>query len=598
MASYTPPLRDISFVLTGIADLEALSGLPTFKHADPDTVMGALDEAGRFISEVIAPTNVPGDREGSRLGTDATVTTPTGFREAYGRFVEAGWPSLPFPAEWGGHDMPWLVGLALQEMLKSANMAFALCPMLTQSAIEALLSHGSPDQKSLYLHKLVSGEWTGTMLLTESHAGSDLGPIRTRAVPVGDGTYRLFGQKIFITWGEHDLTDNIIHMTLARTPDAPPGTKGISLFIVPKYLVHKDGGLGERNDIKVVSLEHKLGIHASPTCVMALGDGGEGAIGYLVGEENRGLRQMFTMMNNARLAVGVEGLSISERAFQQALAYARERRQGRAVGAAGGESSLIIEHPDVRRMLMTMKANIEAMRALLYTVAEAVDLSNHAADRASARQAEQLVALLTPVAKAWCTDLGIEMTSLGVQIHGGMGYVEDTGAAQHFRDSRISAIYEGTNGIHGIDLVARKLPMEDGAVMAAFLDRMATVDTDLAAAGDLESIRTELAAAIDLLRDATAWCARATDPNDALAAATPYLRMVGTVTGGWLMARAALEAGRRLKAGDGEPAFLEAKLATARFYCEQLLPQVRGLVAAVKRPADVLFAIDPDTLAG
>ncbi len=433
MSTYSAPVRDIAFTLEHLAGLPELATWEQFSHADPATLFGALEEAGRFVSEVIAPTNVAGDQTGSTLNEDGTVTTAPGFKEAYASFVESGWGTLPFPSAFGGQDLPWVVGIAIVEMIKSANMAWSLCPMLTQSAIDALIHHGSPDQQATYLEKLVTGAWTGTMLLTEPEAGSDVGALRAKAVPAGDGTWRVTGSKIFITWGEHDVAENIIHMVLARTPGAPPGTRGISLFIVPKYLVNADGSLGDRNDIRAVSLEHKIGIHGSPTCVMAMGDEGEGAVGYLIGEEHRGMAYMFTMMNNARLSVGVEGLSLSERAYQQALEFAQVRRQGRAIGAAKTESSLIIEHPDIRRMLMTMRANIEAMRGILYLTAASIDRSRHHPIEAEQRRHAELLALLTPVAKAWPTDRGVEMTSLGIQIHGGMGYVEETGAAQHWQ---------------------------------------------------------------------------------------------------------------------------------------------------------------------
>jgi alkylation response protein AidB-like acyl-CoA dehydrogenase len=433
------------------------------------------------------------------------------------------------------------------------------------------------------------------MLLTESEAGSDVGALRARATPVEDGTWRLTGSKIFITWGEHDVAENIIHLVLARTPGAPPGTRGISLFIVPKYLVNADGTLGDRNDIKAVSLEHKIGIHASPTCVMSMGDDGEGAVGYLVGEESRGMHYMFTMMNNARLAVGIEGLSLSERAYQLALEHAQVRRQGRAVGALKTESSLIIEHPDVRRMLMTMKATIEAMRGLLYLTAATFDRSRHHPDEGERTRTTEFLALLTPIAKAWPTDRGVEMTSLGIQIHGGMGYVEETGAAQHWRDARVAPIYEGTNGIQAIDLVLRKLPMRSGGVVREFLAEMAALDPELDAAGDsFASIRANLSEGRRALEGATEWLLVCEDPNDALAGATPYLELFGAVAGGWLMAKGALAASRQLEQQD-DP-FLRAKVATGHFYCTQLLPRAFGLVPAVTAGAGDLFAIDPASL--
>jgi alkylation response protein AidB-like acyl-CoA dehydrogenase len=598
MADYTPPLRDIKFVLDHIVDLAGLSKMPGFEHADPDTVFGALDEAGRFMSEVVAPTNRVGDTEGAVLSGDGAVVTPEPFKEAYSQYVGAGWGAVAFPPEWGGHGFPWVVGIALQEMLTSSNMAFSLNPMLTQGAIEAIYLHGSDEQKATYLEKLITAEWSGTMCLTEPQAGSDLGAVRTKALRKEDGTYRLTGQKIFITWGDHDLTDNIIHLVLARTPDAKPGTKGLSMFIVPKYLLDADGSIGAWNDITTVSLEHKLGIHASPTCVLSFGDN-EGSVGYLVGEEEQGIRYMFTMMNNARLSVGLQGLAISERAYQDALTYAQERRQGRAVGAPAGESSLIIEHADVRRMLMTMRAYIEAMRSLIYTNAEAIDLSLHHPDEEMREFGQDMADLLTPVSKGWCTDLGVQLTSIAIQVFGGMGYVEETGVAQHFRDSRIPPIYEGTNGIQAMDLVGRKLPMKGGAVVRDFIGRIGALDAELADGGeDFVTIRANLADAVAVLTDASLWLAQAgpDNVNETLAAATPYLELFGTVTGGWFMARQALAAKRHLAQADGDAPFLEAKYTTARFYCEQLLPRAKGLLGAVKSGADILFELEPSQL--
>ncbi|HUO46230.1 MAG TPA: acyl-CoA dehydrogenase family protein, partial [Acidimicrobiia bacterium] len=469
MSGFRVPLEDIDFVLNHVIDLPAVAKLNDFQHADAETVRGVLSEASRFFQEVIAPLNRVGDEQGSRLTSEGAVVTPEGFKAAYAKFVEAGWGGAHVPETWGGGGLPYTVGVVIQEMFKAANMAFSLCPLLTQSAIEALREHGSPEQQAMYLENLVTGVWTGTMCLTEPHAGSDVGALSTRAVRQDDGSYRLFGQKIFITWGDHDLTENIIHLVLARTPGAPPGTKGISMFIVPKFLPDGSGQPGERNDIKVVSLEHKLGIHASPTCVLALGDEGAGAIGYLIGDEEAGMRYMFTMMNTARLGVGMEGLAIGERAYQKALSFARERKQSRALGQSSPEPALIIEHPDVRRMLTSMKAHNEAMRVLVYTAARTVDFQNHA-DTAEERERNgELLALLTPILKAWCTDLGVEMASLGIQVHGGMGFVEETGAAQFYRDARIAPIYEGTNGIQAIDLVTRKLPLRGGEVALELL---------------------------------------------------------------------------------------------------------------------------------
>jgi 3-(methylthio)propanoyl-CoA dehydrogenase len=594
MAEYVPPLRNIRFVLEQLVDLDGLSKLEAYAHADPDTVLGVIEESGQFIAEVVGPLNQIGDTVGNHLDGEGNVTTPPGFREAYRQYVEAGWGSVPFPAEFGGGGFPWLVAVVMQEMLASASMAFSLCPLLTQGAIDMLTLHGSADQQATYAEKMVTGEWAGTMNLTEPQAGSDLGAVRAKAVPAGDGTWRITGQKTFITFGEHDLAGNIIHLVLARVPDAPPGTRGISCFIVPKYLLNDDGSLGARNDVRCVSIEHKLGIHASPTCVMSYGDAG-GAVGYLIGEANQGMRYMFTMMNTARLSVGLQGLAIAERAYQDALRYAQERGQGRAVGAAPGEPSPIVEHPDVRRMLLTMKAYIEAMRALLYTNAVSIDLARHHPDQAEREARRELVDLLTPISKAWCTDLGVELASIGVQVHGGVGYVEETGVAQYLRDSRISPIYEGTNGIQAIDLVIRKVPMRGGGVVADLLAQMEALGPELAAAGpELAGIQPTLADGVRVLREATDWILSRVqaEPNDALAGATPYLRMSGLVVGGWLMARSALAASRLLpNVGGSDAAFLREKIGTARFYAGQLLPQAAGLLPAVTAGADPLFQI-------
>ncbi len=591
MTEYRPPLADMEFVLRTVADLESVSKLNGYQHADLDTVSSVLAEAGRFFAEVVAPTNRSGDLTGSRL-EDGSIVTPPGFREAYKKYVEAGWAGVHIPEQWGGGGFPYTVGIAIQEMFKASNMAFSLAPLLTHAAIEALISHGSDDQRAQYLEKLVTGEWTGTMCLTEPHAGSDVGEINARAVPQDDGTYRIFGQKIFITWGDQDLTDNIIQLVLAKTPDAAPGTKGISLFIVPKFLPNADGGLGDRNDYKIVSIEHKLGIHASPTCVISFGDEGDGAVGYLVGEEQQGMKYMFTMMNTARVGVGIEGLAIGESAYQKALAYAHERRQGRAIGAPPGEMSPIVEHPDVRRMLATMRAYNEAMRCLLYVTAATADRFEHGDTEDEREIAGNRLALLTPIAKAWCTDLGVEIASLGIQVHGGMGYVEETGAAQLYRDARIAPIYEGTNGIQAMDLVMRKLPMENGAVMQSLIQEMSATAGSLPE--DLADIRRELETAIGWVIDAaTHLGGRLAEGayDDALAGATPFLRVFGTVVGGWLLARSAEAAKAELDAGHGSTEFLNAKIATARFYATQLMPQVVGLLPAVKADASAVMAV-------
>jgi alkylation response protein AidB-like acyl-CoA dehydrogenase len=598
VTDYRPPLRDIFFVLDQVVDLDEICQLEPFAELDPDTIKGVIEENGRFVSEVIAPLNRVGDEQGSVHDPSTnTVTTPTGFREAYDKFVAGGWAGVPLDPAYGGGGFPWLVGVVLQELLGSANMAFSMCPGLTQGAIDMLAHHGSEEQKEVYLRNMVTGAWGGTMNLTEPHAGSDVGASTTKAVPAGDGTYRITGTKIFISFGEHDLTENIVHLVLARTPDAPPGTKGISCFIVPKFLVNDDGTLGERNDVTCVSIEHKMGIKASPTCVMTYGDAGEGAVGYLIGEENEGMRYMFTMMNNARLSVGVEGLALAERAYQDALAYAQERLQGRAIGAEKGVQSPIIEHPDVRRMLMTMKAYIEAMRGLTYFNAEAIDLGNHHLDPDIRELKQDLADLLTPITKAWCTDLGVEVTSLAIQVFGGMGYVEETGVAQHFRDVRITPIYEGTNGIQAMDLVGRKLPLKGGAVVRDLLSMMAALDPALTrAGGELEPIRVGLAEGVNALVDATAWYFEhgVNDPVEALGGATPYLRLFGQVIGGWILAREALAAHTVLTSGEGDKQHAEAKIATARFYVDNLLPQAGALVGSVKGGATGLFDIAPE----
>lgn len=599
MADYEAPLDDIRFVLSEIVDLEALAKLERFGHADPDSVMAVVDEYGRFLHEVIAPLNRIGDLEGAVQDGDA-VHLPSAFRDAYQQYLAAGWVSVPFDEGYGGGGFPWLVGIVMQEMLNSASMAFAMAPLLTQGAIEALSIHGTEEQRQRYLPKMISGEWTATMNLTEPEAGSDVGALRTKAVRADDGTYRISGQKIFITFGEHDLTDNIIHLALARTPDAPPGTRGISLFLVPKFLLDDDGSPGERNDVHVVSIEHKMGIKVSPTCVMAYGEQTGGAVGYLVGEESAGMRLMFTMMNNARLGVGIEGLGVAELARQFAVAYAKERRQGRTVGAPAGEQSLIVEHPDVRRMLLTQRAYVEALRMLCYLEAEQIDLSRHHPDEAVRSEAAERVELYTPLCKAWGTDLGTEVASLAVQVYGGMGYIEESGVPQLYRDVRITQIYEGTNGIQAIDLVARKLPMRGGAVVADQVARMRATIAELEAVDDLASIASRLSEAVDALEQATAWLLErgAADPNDALAGATPYLRMFAQTVGGWLHARAALAAQRLLASGDGsfEPPLLQAKLDLARFYADNLLPLAPGLLGAATAGAGELFAIPAERL--
>ena len=596
MSEYTPPLEDMKFTLKEVVDVQSLENLSPFADVGLESLDDLLDEAGRFFSQVISPTNRVGDLQGSSLNPDGSVTTPEGFLEAYSQYVDAGWGAISFDPEYGGGGFPWLVGIAVTEMLTAANMALSLNPMLTQGSIHALSAHGDADQKLKWLPKLITGEWAGTMNLTEPQAGSDVGALTTKAELQEDDSYLITGQKIYITWGEHDLTDNIVHLVLARTPDAPIGTKGISLFIVPKYLVDDDGNIGEANDVKCISLEHKLGIHASPTCVLQFGDNG-GARGYLVGDENSGMRYMFTMMNQARLAVGLEGLAVADRAYQQAIEYALERRQGRRPDTPKGESAMIMEHPDIRRMLMTMKAYIEAMRCLIYLNAKVIDIAHNHPDELERQRGEELTNLLTPLSKGWCTDLGNELTSLGIQIHGGMGFVEETGAAQHYRDIRIAGIYEGTNGIQAIDLVGRKLSMRNGEVVSELLGEIDSTVAELQENG-LGEIGAPLQLANESLRTASHWLLEngggSTDAG--LAGATPYLRMFGTTVGGWLMAKAALSAKNLLAEDKDSKEFLEAKIETATFYAQQILPQVAGLLPSTTSGSDTLFAIDSAVL--
>ena len=593
---YQAPVKDMRFVLRHVADLEGLSQLPGLGNADPETAAAVLDEAAKFSAGVLSPLNRNGDKQGAKV-ENGTVRTADGFADAYKQFVAAGWNGMPFPEELGGGGMPWATTMAVQEMIQAANLSFSLCPLLTQGAIDAIVAHGTPEQKAMYLPKMVSGEWTGSMNLTEPQAGSDVGALKSKAVPNGDGTYRINGMKIFITYGEHDMADNIVHLVLARLPDAPAGTKGISLFIVPKFLPNADGSLGKRNDLRVVSVEHKLGIHASPTCVMSYGDNDE-CIGWLLGGENQGMRCMFTMMNNARLSVGCQGLAIAERAYQQALDYAETRKQGRVAGMAADQHVAIIEHPDVRRNLLLMKSQAEALRALIYLNGAAIDRAHHEADKALAADWKALVELLTPLSKAWSTDVGVEVASIGVQIHGGMGFIEETGAAQHYRDARILPIYEGTNGIQAIDLVGRKLGLQGGeTVKRLFAAIDATLEKLDAAGAELAAMRVELGEAIAALRGATEWIAGALvkDANAALAGATPYHRAFSETVGGWLLARLALAAKAEIAAGATDPYF-KSKLLSARFYAEQVLSAVPGRCASARSSAVDIQAANADLL--
>jgi len=592
MSTYNAPLKDMQFAIAEFAGLEGITALPGCGDVNAELVEAVLTEAGKFAQGVLDPLNRSGDKQGAQW-RDGVVTAPAGFKEAYAQFAEAGWNSLGGSVDHGGQGLPHTIALPLQEMWNSANMAFCLCPMLTTGVQEALTHHGSADLVKTYMPKLVSGEWTGTMNLTEPQAGSDLSAVRTRAVPEGDH-YRIQGTKIFITWGEHDMAENIVHLVLARLPDAPEGVKGISMFVVPKFLLNADGSPGESNDIRCVSIEHKLGIHGSPTCVLAYGDNG-GATGYLVGEPNRGLEYMFTMMNHARLGVGMEGVAIAERSYQHALEYAKTRVQGRAIGQRSGDRVTIIHHPDVRRMLLTMRAQTEAMRALGYYAAGTLDRAKRHADVQQRAAHQSRLDLLTPVVKGWCTELAVEIASLGVQVHGGMGFVEETGAAQYLRDARITTIYEGTTGIQANDLIGRKVGAEKGATALALIAEMRALDTALAAAGEqFSAMRTSFTRVVDGLEAATRWLVDhyRKAPEAAAAVAVPYLKLFGTVAGGWLMARAALLARERLDAKGADRAFHEGKLATARFYLEHLLPQAGALAQTVTLGAESTLGLD------
>jgi acyl-CoA dehydrogenase len=580
--SYRAPVADIAFTLKHSAGLSQALGEGLYGDLTEADVDAVLEEAGKFASTVIAPLNTVGDKHGTPL-KDGKVTMPPGWKEAYTAWVQGGWNGLAASADWGGQGLPHALNAACIEMWNSASMAFGIGPVLTMGAIEALDRHGADALKAKYLEKLTTGEWMGTMQLTEPQAGSDVGALRARADRAADGSYRITGSKIFITYGEHDLTDNIIHFVLARLPDAPPGTKGISLFLVPKFFVSDDGAIGERNDARCHSVEHKLGIHGSPTCTMVYGDNG-GATGWLVGEENRGLNCMFTMMNNARLAVGLQGVAIAERATQHAMAYANDRKQGRA-----GGNGAIVNHPDVRRMLLTMRALTGAARAICYATGAAIDRSHLAKDDAARKAADQRASLLTPIAKAFSTDVGTEVASLGVQVHGGMGFIEETGAAQHYRDARVAQIYEGTNGIQSIDLVTRKIPMMGGAVMKDYLDELRRTVAAVKQANDpaFGATGIRLSDAVDSLDRATAWLLGNLDksPDAALAGATPYLRLFASAAGGCALAEDALAASRLNGGADG------GRVALARFFAENIAVQAGGLETTVTEGADSVSPI-------
>jgi alkylation response protein AidB-like acyl-CoA dehydrogenase len=586
MSEYHAPVKEMLFTLRHVAGLEAINRLPGYEDATADVVEAVLGEAAQLATEVLAPTNRLGDEQGTRV-ENGTVVVPREFVEAYRQFTAGGWPGLSLDPEYGGQGLPYVVGVAVEEIWQAANLAWSLGPLLTQGAVRAIQEHGTEALRALYLPPMTSGEWTGTMNLTEPQAGSDLAAIRTMAVPEGDH-YRITGQKIFITWGDHDMTDNVVHLVLARLPDAPPGTKGTSLFLVPKRLVNADGSLGGENGVVVVSVEHKLGIHGSPTCVMAF----ENAVGYLVGEENKGLSCMFTMMNHARLGVGLEGVAIAERAYQQARAYARERVQGQVAGVAG--RATIIHHPDVRRMLLTMKAQIEAMRSSAYATAAELDRAHHAPDPAARAKHQARVDLLTPVIKGWCTETGQQLTSVALQVHGGMGFVEETGAAQHYRDARITTIYEGTTGIQAADFVGRKILRDGGSALRALIADMGATVAEISRHGEkLAAVRSALEEGVESLAAAGRWLAANYARHPGVPGAISYnlLMLAGTVIGGWQLARAAAAACDELSSQGADAAFLESKILTARFYAGQIMPAALAYRRAIEAGCESLLAM-------
>jgi len=596
--TFSTPVRDMRFALEQIAGFDALSRSGAFPELSDDLVEAILGEMAKYCDNVVAPLNEGSDRQGARLENGVVRTSP-GFKEAYTQYVEGGWNALAFPEEIGGQGLPQALAIALVDALNGACMSFAIGTTLTTGAVKAIAHAGTEEQKNTYLPKMVSGEWTGTMNLTEPQAGSDLSALRTKAEPLGDGRYKITGQKIFITYGDHDLTDNIVHLVLARLPDAPEGTAGISMFLVPKFHVNEDGSLGARNDAHCIKLEEKMGLHGSPTCVMVYGDKGE-CYGTLLGEEHKGLRNMFVMMNAARLDVGVQGVGIAERAFQRALAYAQERKQGRAPGVKTGPMIPIYEHADVRRMLYSMKALVSASRAICYANAVAYDLAHYAPTEDARRKAKALEELLTPISKGWSTDRANDVTSLGVQIHGGMGFIEETGAAQHMRDARIAAIYEGTNGIQAMDLVGRKLQGDGGAALREFLKNVQETATIMKAGkrGELKSIGARLAEAADATAQSVDWLLEAAkrDQNDVLAGATPFLRQFGNVVGGFYLAKGAIAASLALGEAGADAAWLEGKIAIADFFAENYLTEATGLTPAVTSGAKIVERLDPAQL--
>ncbi len=589
MTDYNPPLKDILFNIHELSGLGRVLELENYAEFDTDTIDQVIEEAGKFAAEVLSPINIVGDRSPCTV-VDKTVRTAPEFAAAHSQFVENGWQSVDVSPEYDGMGMPAIAASAASEMWQAACLSFTLCPMLTSGAISAIEAHGTAELRNTYLPKMGSGLWTGTMNLTEPQAGSDLSAVVTKAVPEGDH-YRISGSKIFITWGDQTFTENVIHLVLARLPDAPPGVRGLSLFLVPKHLVNDDGSIGGANDVYVASVEHKLGIHASPTCVMSFGDEG-GAVGYLVGEENRGLAGMFTMMNHARINVGIQGLGVSERAYQLARSFALDRKQGPAPGVKG--SATIIHHPDVRRMLMVMKSQIEAMRAAAYYTVGVQDIAHHSANEDERSVATRRLSLLTPVIKTWLTEVAQEITSLGVQIHGGMGFVEETGAAQHMRDARILTIYEGTTGIQALDFVGRKIMADEGLAMSELIADMQSLDSELSGDERLVDIRAALADGVQQLQSATKWLLTEgpSDPNVPGSASVNLLMLAGVVVGGWQMARAALAICNGAASGDAS--FAEGKLVTARFYAQHILPKARAYHDAAVVGSDSVMALSEE----
>ena len=586
--SYTAPIKDMLFNMQHLAALDEIAKIPGFEDAGMETAQAVLEECARFNQDVLAPLNWEGDKHPS-FWKDGVVTTTTGFKQAYQQYAEGGWQGLQHPTDMGGQGLPKTIGAACGEILNSANMSFALCPLLTDGAIEALLTAGSDELKATYLHKLVSGEWTGTMNLTEPQAGSDLSMVRSRAEPQADGTYKVFGTKIYITYGEHDMADNIIHLVLARVTGAPEGVKGISLFVVPKVMVNKDGALGARNDVHCVSIEHKLGIKASPTAVLQYGDNG-GAVGYLVGQENRGLEYMFIMMNAARYAVGVQGIAIAERAYQKATQYARDRVQSRPVDGSIKAAAPIIHHPDVRRMLMTMRAYTEGCRAMASVAAAAYDAAHHHPDAETRKQNNAFYEFLVPLVKGYSTEMSLEVTSLGVQVHGGMGFIEETGAAQYYRDAKILTIYEGTTAIQANDLVGRKTSRDGGQTAKAITAQVQQTVVALQDQGSVAAvaIAKRLEAGRQAFDDVIDFIVQAAthNPNAAYAGSVPYLMLAGNVLAGWQLARSFLIAQEALSKGADDSAFLQAKMTTARFYADHILSKVPGMRDGIVDGAD------------